>query len=202
MKAQQSHLPEADKELIAAIIDRDKKVFELFYKRYYKQLFAVAYRYTGHTQTAEEVVHDVFIMIWNKAAQLNIQQSMKSYLFRAVVNSALNILKKEKTDAEKHNAYLSVQDAAVSESTTQDEMEEEVLRGLEEALALLPEKCRQVMYLSRFGRLKQKEIAEQMNISIKTVKNHLTYGFHKLREHMEKRKTMVRALIFLILNAL
>jgi len=200
---EQGQLAQEDSVLIRAIIDRDKKVFEVFYKKYYRQLFAVAHRYVGQVETAEEIVHDVFITIWNKAAQLNIQYSMKSYLFRSVVNAALNVLKKEKLDAEQRTAYLSVHDTELGDQLEDHkESEEAMLKGLEAALEMLPDRCRQVMYLSRFGKLKQKEIAEQMNISIKTVKNHLTYGFQKLREHMENnKKVIIQLLILLTLNA-
>jgi RNA polymerase sigma-70 factor (family 1) len=201
---QRMQLTEEDRNLLQSIIDRDKKVFELFYKKYYKQLFAIAYRYAGQTQAAEEVVHDVFITIWNKAGQLNIQHSMKSYLFRSVVNSSLNLIKKEKIDAEQRTKYLSVHPGEFAdEDEAGKDAEEAMLKGLEDALAVLPERCRQVMYLSRFGKLKQKEIAEQMNISIKTVKNHLTYGFQKLREHMESnKKVIIQLLILFTFNAL
>lgn len=197
MDRKQIQLTEEDIELITAIKQRNKRVFEVFYKKYYKQLFAIAHRYTGQAQTAEEIVHDVFITIWNKADQLNVQQSMKSYLFKAVVNSSLNFIKKEKSNAEKQLVYMKVQDEGTDDDHDRH-AEEELLNRLEEALKLLPEKCRQVMYLSRFGKLRQQEIADQMNISIKTVKNHLTYGFQKLREHLEKRKQVISILLMLL----
>jgi RNA polymerase sigma-70 factor (family 1) len=196
MSEAHTHLIMDDLQLINAIAQRDKRVFEVLYKKYYQQLFAVAYRYIGHTQIAEEIVHDVFIIIWNKAEQLNIQYSMKSYLFKSVVNTSLNFLKKEKNEHAKQEAYISVQD----EATINDEVveaDEILLKNLEHALEMLPEKCRQVMYLSRFGKLKQQEIAMQMDISIKTVKNHLTYGFQKLREHLEKHKQAIITLLML-----
>lgn len=195
-----THLNEEDLKLVNAIVQRDKKLFEVLYKKYYQQLFAVAYRYVGQTEIAEEIVHDVFITIWNKADQLNIQHSMKSYLFKSIVNSSLNFIKKEKAQAEKQQVYMAVLDKETTDETDNDR-EEALLKDLAQALELLPEKCRQVMYLSRFGKLKQQEIATQMNISIKTVKNHLTYGFQKLREHLEKRKHIVTTL-FLLLNFL
>jgi len=173
-----------DAVLIAAIKQRNRLVFEEFYKKYYKQLFAIAFRYTGQAQIAEEIVHDVFINIWSKAEGLNIHQSMKNYLFRSVVNSSINFLKKEKIDAKKKLSYSKVQDDGIYEQ--EDDQEEELFNRLEEALNLLPEKCRKVMYLSRYSRLKQKDIADQMNISIKTVKNHLTYGFQKIRIHIQQ----------------
>lgn len=191
------HLNEEDLALVKGILQRDKKLFEVLYKKYYQQLYALAYRYVGQAEPAEEVVHDVFITIWNKADQLNIQHSMKSYLFKSVVNSSLNFLKKEKAQAEKQQAYMAVVD---QENTDENDVdtEELLLKSLEEALELLPAKCRQVMYLSRFGKLKQQEIAAQMDISVKTVKNHLTYGFQKLREHLEKHKPVAVALLLLL----
>jgi RNA polymerase sigma-70 factor (ECF subfamily) len=116
---------------------------------------------------------------------------MKSYLFRSIINSSLNHIKKEKTQFEKQSAYKIVHDQElVNQEEDADEAEEALFKGLEDALALLPDKCKQVMYLSRFGKLKQQEIADQLEISIKTVKNHLTYGFKKLREHLEKHQQL------------
>jgi len=184
--------------LISEIRKKDKKVFEAFYKKYYKQLFSTAYQYVGQSEAAEEIVHDLFITIWRKADQLNVQYSMKSYLFRAIVNSSLNFIRKEKMNAEKQLAWQASHEE--QEPFTEDgeaaENEETLLKSLEEALVLLPDKCKQVMYLSRFGKLKQQEIADQMGISLKTVKNHLTYGFQKLRNHMEKQGQII---VFLIL---
>jgi RNA polymerase sigma-70 factor (family 1) len=184
--------------LISAIGKKDKKVFEAFYKKYYKQLFSTAYQYVGQSEAAEEIVHDLFITIWNKADQLNIQYSMKSYLFRAIVNSSLNFIRKEKMNAQKQLAWRASHEEQepITEDEEAAENEETLLKSLEEALVLLPDKCKQVMYLSRFGKLKQQEIADQMGISLKTVKNHLTYGFQKLRNHMEKQGQVI---IFLIL---
>lgn len=184
--------------LISAIRKKDKKVFEAFYKKYYKQLFSTAYQYVGQSEAAEEIVHDLFITIWNKADQLNIQYSMKSYLFRAIVNSSLNFIRKEKMNAQKQLAWRASHEEQkpFTEDGEAAENEETLLKSLEEALVLLPDKCKQVMYLSRFGKLKQQEIADQMGISLKTVKNHLTYGFQKLRNHIEKQGQVI---IFLIL---
>jgi len=186
-----SELTGEDLDIIDALKKQDKKRFEVFYKKYYRPLFTVAYRYVGNTEIAEEIVHDVFITIWNKADQLNIQSSMKSYLFRSIVNSSLNHIKKEKTKSEKQSAYeIAVGQELDNVGDETNEAEEKLLKGLEDALELLPDKCKQVMYLSRFGKLKQQDIADQMEISIKTVKNHLTYGFKKLREHLEKHQQL------------
>ena len=196
LRREPENVKEEDAAFVEAIVQHDKRQFEILYKKYYQQLFSLAYRYVKQQEVAEEVVHDVFITIWNKGDQLNIQYSIKSYLFKSVVNSSLNYLKKEKMDIEKRMVYLSAQDALLGDEAF-NESEQALLNGLEEALSLLPAKCREVMYLSRFGKLKQSEIATQMDISVKTVKNHLTYGFHKIREHINKRKHIITSLIAL-----
>ena len=198
MSEEQKHsLPDEERALIAALKTHDRKAFEKMYKQHYRQLFALAYRYVGQAPVAEEIVHDVFLTIWKIVEQLNVQHSIKSYLSRAVINSSLNFIKKEKINNGKQNAYLVVESDPETENEQRDK-KESLLNSLEDAMAILPPKCREVMYLSRFGKLKQQEIAKQMNISIKTVKNHLTYGFQKLRELLEKQQQNLLLLLLII----
>ncbi|MNY13219.1 RNA polymerase sigma factor RpoE [compost metagenome] len=114
------------------------------------------------------------------------------------MNSAINFIKKDKANAEKQLLFAASNSLEVVPEDDAANAEEALLNVLEDALKLLPEKCRQVMYLSRFGKLKQQEIADQMEISIKTVKNHLTYGFQKLREHLEQRKKTIVTILMLL----
>ncbi|MET4140286.1 RNA polymerase sigma-70 factor [Pedobacter sp. UYP1] len=198
MSEEQKHsLPDEERALIAALKTHDRKAFEKLYKQHYRQLFALAYRYVGQAPVAEEIVHDVFLTIWKIAGQLNVEYSIKSYLSRAVINSSLNFIKKEKINNGKQNAYLVVESDPDAENEQRDK-KESLLNSLEDAMAILPPKCREVMYLSRFGKLKQQEIARQMNISIKTVKNHLTYGFQKLRELLEKQQQTLLLLLLIL----
>ncbi len=185
--------------LIKALAMRDRKVFEMIYKEHYEQLFSIASRYVGRMETAEEIVHDVFITIWNKADKLKIKHSVKAYLIKAVINTSLNYIKKEKLHTTKRLNYMTERQGSEVDETSED-AEEALLISLEQALQLLPEKCKHVMYLSRFGKMKQNEIAAQMNISIKTVKNHITYGFQKLREHLEKHKGAI-VLLFMLMKS-
>jgi RNA polymerase sigma-70 factor (family 1) len=172
-----------EQDIVKAIGNHEKGVFESLYKEHYRQLFAVAYRYVRNAPVAEEIVHDVFLMIWNRADQLTIQYSIKSYLYKSVANSSLNYIKKEKAERDKQDVYIKVNTKENPESDEADQ-QEALLINLENAIDILPPKCKEVMYLSRFGKLKQQEIADQMQISVKTVKNHLTYGFQKIREHL------------------
>jgi len=190
-----------EQDIVNAIRNHEKSVFESLYKEHYRQLFALAFRYVRNAPAAEEIVHDVFLMIWTKADQLNIQYSIKSYLYKSVVNSSLNYIKKEKTEREKQEVYMKASSNDDTDST-EAEQQEALLVNLENAIDILPPKCREVMYLSRFGKLKQQEIADQMHISVKTVKNHLTYGFQKIREHLGNQSQQLWIAVLILLKYL
>ena len=190
-----------EQDIVNAIRTHDRSVFETLYKEHYRQLFALAFRYVRQAPAAEEIVHDVFLMIWKKADQLTIEYSIKSYLYKSVVNASLNFIKKEKTERGKQEIYLKVNVAETNENDER-EQQEALLANLENAIDILPPKCREVMYLSRFGKLKQQEIADQMQISVKTVKNHLTYGFQKIREHLGNRPQQLWIAAFILLKYL
>lgn len=170
----------SDIYLIEQIQLKNKVVYEAFYKQHYRSFYALAYNYVRSHEIAEEIVHDVFINIWNKADKLNINQSIKSYVAKSVVNTALNLIKKEKSDAQKHEKYSewSIGDLNLSEDNIDREL---IYSKLAKALDALPPQCKKVMLMSRFDKMKQQDIANQLNISIKTVKNHLTFGFAKMR---------------------
>jgi RNA polymerase sigma-70 factor (family 1) len=173
-----------DQDLIGQIQQKDKSVFEQLYKKQYKKLYILSYRYVENQEVAEEIVHDVFINIWKMSEQIIIERSLEKYLLRSVINASLNYLTSEKQRKAKREQYSKGQSELVEEDASGDETELLLIK-LETALDLLPPQCKKVMMLSRFEKLKQKNIADQMGISIKTVKNHLTYGFNKLRIILE-----------------
>ncbi|TZF85918.1 RNA polymerase sigma-70 factor (plasmid) [Pedobacter sp. BS3] len=189
--------PEKDRDIIEAIRLRDRKVFETLYKTYYTGLYTLSYRYVGQHEIAEEMVNDVFISIWHKADHIQIESSMKNYLIRSVINTSLNYIKKEKGSTKKQEKY-GLDNSETEELTdSRYEEQENLLLRLEKALELLPPQCKKVMMMSRFEKMKQQEIADSLNISIKTVKNHLTYGFARLRQVL----AVGTALLIIIISA-
>jgi RNA polymerase sigma-70 factor (ECF subfamily) len=172
--------PTNDQILIAGIRDKNKTLFEAVYNQYYKSLYLRCYHYVSNHELAEEIVHDVFINLWSNGRQLTITHSLKGYLFKCVINGALNHIKKEKTNEGRLDQYSRLQEAGIIETGLADETEELYVR-LEHALRQLPPQCKTVILLSKFEKLKQQEIAGRLGISIKTVKNHLTYGYSKIR---------------------
>lgn len=138
---------------------------------------------------AEEVVQAVFLKIWEQHTSLEIQQSLKAYLYRAVHNACLNQLKHEQVkQAHANHVKHTQEEAQTTDRLEQQEMKQEISRAINE----LPEKCREVFQLNRFEGLKYREVAEMLGISEKTVENQMGKALKLLRQ---KLAHFVRVLI-------
>jgi RNA polymerase sigma-70 factor (family 1) len=178
--------PEEDKIWIS-IKNRDGKAFEQYYKEHYKYFFLTACKYLGDAAPAQEVVNDVFLRLWQDAGRLEIQSSLKAYLYRSVVNRCLNELEKTKRDRKQHQGLVR----RFEEATEWKEMEDNELKvRLYQAIDQLPEQCRKVFRMSRFEELKQQEIADRLHISIKTVKNHITHALQQLYRVLDEWQSL------------
>jgi len=167
--------------------------FEEIFKKYYSRLCNYAYEILKTDELAEEAVQETLIRIWENRSKLDIAHSLKAYLFRSVHNQCLNMilqLKAEKKRHEKYAEHLAVDlDALMingpySESNPYlyEEMEKDILDALES----LPEQCRKIFRMSRYDRLSYQEIANELNISINTVKTQLRRGMEKIKASLEQ----------------
>ncbi|MDX5321475.1 MAG: RNA polymerase sigma-70 factor, partial [Bacteroidota bacterium] len=133
---------------------------------------------------ARDMVQDVFSKLWERREELQITASIKAYLYMAVRNHCLNVLKKDEriswTDDE---TSLELNSSPV-ESTYRILQEKDLQGKLKTCLDALPEKCRQVFEMSRFDDMSNKEIAETLGISVKTVENQMTKALHHMRAHL------------------
>jgi RNA polymerase sigma-70 factor (ECF subfamily) len=162
-----------------SIQQKDGQAFEKYYKEHYKNFFLAAFNYLKDTGLAEEIVNDVFLKLWETADTIRIESSLRSYIYRAVINRSLNELNKNKRDHQ-HQIEFSRRPEDTFELK---EMEENELKiSLYKAIDQLPEQCRKVFRMSRFEELRQQEIADRLNISIKTVKNHITHALKQLNK--------------------
>lgn len=182
-------MTDQDTELIEGICRKDKRSFELLYKGYYKKLYILAFQYVRQPEMAEELVNDVFLKLWNDAEQLNIRQSLGSYLSRCIINTALNMIKKENRKAFHQEKFLSGYEESEMGNDEAQMLENKLIR-LEKALESLPPQCKKVIMMSKFDKCKQQEIADALNISVKTVKSHLTNGYEKIRVMLSKEQVL------------
>jgi len=157
----------------------DRASFEALFRKYFPALMTFALKYVPDEDSAREVVHNVFINLWEKKDSLDTSVPLKSYLFRSVHNRSLNVLRDHKKFADEEMPDI------IHEENIQSHMEAMELEDkIKEAIDSLPDKCREVFELSRFEGLKNSEIAERLDISIKTVENQMTKALKIMREKL------------------
>lgn len=143
-------------------------------------------KFTGDLDTSKNIVHEVFIQLWEKFDSLPADANYKSYCYTAVRNRCLNYIR----DKKKFVTIENVPDHGASETNTSLEAVE-LGEKIEAALASLPEKCRMVFELSRLEGLKYAEIAEKMNISVKTVEAQMSKALAIMKDHLSEFLTLI-----------
>jgi len=146
-------------------------------------------------ELAEELVQNLFLRFWEKRELLNVQTSIKAYLYKCIYNDSLNYLKHERVK-EKYQDFAQHAMEQLSESAAAKVEMTELKQQLSIALNELPEQCRTIFQLSRFEELKYREIAEQLGISIKTVENQMGKALRILRVKLVDFLVLVLVLIY------
>ncbi|WP_255501648.1 RNA polymerase sigma-70 factor [Olivibacter sp. SDN3] len=171
---------QSDTEMLHLLKEGDEVMFEKIFKQHFNNLHAYAFTILKDAVAAEEVVQALFLKLWERKEELMIRTSLKSYLYRATYNDCMNIIKHRQVKQKHHNHVATFDDHTVSQ--TADRLHEnELKRELFKAMNLLPEKCRTVFQMSRFEELKYQEIADRLDISIKTVENQIGKALKILR---------------------
>lgn len=173
--------------------------FELVFKEYYEGLCHYANMVLKDMDHAEEVVQSTFVRIWEKKALVNIEGSVKSYLYRAVHNSSLNEIKHKKV-REKY-FEMQKQDEPISEMHSEGQLKE-LEKRIEEALQRLPEQCGLIFRMSRYRHLKYREIADILGISVKTVENQMGKALKLMRMNLADYLGVILLLFHLIIDYL
>ncbi|MEP4532374.1 MAG: RNA polymerase sigma-70 factor [Cyclobacteriaceae bacterium] len=173
---------------------REDAVFEALFKNHYAELVNFGNKYLNDPEQSKELVQEVFLNIWQQSEKLKIQTSVKSYLFGAVRNAALNHIKHQKVEQK----YQDRVRFNATESETVDFLElDELKHSIENALDKIPEKCREIFELNRFEGKRYKEIADQLGISLKTVENQMGKALKILRNELGDYLPIVLLLISL-----
>lgn len=180
---------------IGNVRELDQGSFERLFREYFPPLMAFARKILVDEDDAREVVHQVFIIIWEKRQEIDLSQSLKSYLFTSVHNRSLNVIRDRKkfSSAELPDVAGELDVSSVIESM---ELEAKIM----EVIGSLPEKCREVFEMNRFEGLKYSEIADKLNISVKTVENQMSKALKILREKLLKYMSILLWLILQSLN--
>ena len=169
-----------DYTISALLAKKDESAFEQVFKTHFKSLHAYAFTILKDEAEAEEMVQQVFFKLWDRAENLSFTGSVAAYLYRAVHNESLNYLKHQKVKTS-HQLHVAYSMKNQQEHMQGKMMSRELEKKINEALNELPEQCRTVFQLSRFEDMKYREIAGKLDISVKTVENHMGKALKLLR---------------------
>ncbi len=171
-----------DLELLRRLKQNDEIAFKVIFSKYYSRLYYFILEFVPLKDIAENIVQDTFFTLWNKRHELTDVTNFGAYLFTVAKNNCLYRLRYQKyrkklfteysIDTVELEANLEVLTTIDSSTYTFEEIE----RIIQETLDELPPQCKKVFILSRFEEKKNKEIAEELNISVKVVEKHITKG--------------------------
>ncbi|MEE1944752.1 RNA polymerase sigma-70 factor [Pedobacter sp. KR3-3] len=168
-----------DNHLIGLIKSGSQTAFDTAYLNYFKQLQRYAFTFTKDNDEAEELIQNVFCRIWEKRTQLDANGQLKSFLYRAVHNECLNYLKHQNVKLSFNN--YQQENASITSDPVKEMAAQELEKQLYLAINELPGQCRTIFQLSRIEQLKYQQIADQLNLSIKTVENQMGKALKTLR---------------------
>jgi len=172
-----------DRDIIRRIRNGDINEFENLFRSFYNSLVNYARSILKDTDTSEEIVQELFYVLWRDRRRIKINSSLNGYLFRSVYNRCLHYID-HKNVVMKHEVELK----GSLQNTVEDpvdvinykEMHEKVTRIIER----LPERCAKIFCMSRFDGLKYNEIAEQLSISVKTVEANIGKALKEFRKEL------------------
>lgn len=204
-------LKHTDDQLLLLIIQQeDDKAFDELYNRYWKKLYIIAYKKTGCKEDAMDLVQDLFIEFWNKRKSTTITSSLGTYLVSCLYYKIFHYFRiKGLQDKHIRNFQEFLQQSNQFEYSTnpvslhETELEYELLQQIiNQVIAEMPEKMREVFQMTRTGELSVAEVAAALNISPQTVKNQVGNAMQRLKKVVNEHafELPVSMLIVLILN--
>jgi len=179
----------ASKEIVQKILSGDVPSFESVYRYYYPRLNYFAKQYLLDAEASKNVVQDVFTELWDKRNTLQNDTNLNAWLFTVTKNKSLKAISQLKSRQHYDNyiksRQLEINYKSLSDFDTSNFMFEELHTLIESALEKLPPACRKVFEMSRFEDRKNREIAEKLNLSIKTVEAQISKALRSLKTDLK-----------------
>lgn len=178
--------------------------FEQIYLRYYSKMKLFAQEYVLSEADAENIIQDVFADLWEKWEFLNTNLNLISFLFMAVRNRCIDLLRRKMTEQkvieqlqEEYNLTIKINLDALAALDAHALYHEDLENIINKAIAALPDKCRRIFIMNKIDGKKQHDIAEELNISINTVETQMGIAYRKLREQLKDIHPLFLFLFFL-----
>lgn len=183
----------SDEELNSLVHKGNDIAFRELFNRYWEKLYIAAYKVLGDEMVCEDIVQDIFLDLLVRSSGMTIE-NVKAYLYKAVQFQVAGHIKKLR--------FLRKRAEIIENYTIGNNIEEQISSGevqsiLDKSIALLPVRCREVFYLSRFEDLSNKEIANKLGISVFTVETHMKKALKYLRKSLDLAMLVISLNLFL-----
>ncbi len=188
-----------DNQLVADLVNDDESAFCFLYAKYRRKLYLFALAFLKSGDAAEDIVQDVFTLIWEKRKFLDPDVSFQSYLYTITRNRVLNYIR-DNTNKQSLEEIIYAEAIDSGDDTFDKITADELTHLLEQSVEILTSRQKEVYILSRKEGLSYQEIANKLNISVGTVGDHITDALKAIHNHLKKHYDIYTA--FLILSTL
>lgn len=174
----------------------DDAAFEAFFKKYFTPLCGYCqYKFNFDLNLAKEIVHTAFIKLWETRLTISADLSAKAYITRIIINKSLDVLKHEKVRSRHRKYIINNSESQVYQTAFENLDVKQLAADIDKAISQLPPQMRKVFMLSRYEGLKYSAIADQLNISVKTVETQMGRALSKLREKLSGHSSLYLVLL-------
>jgi RNA polymerase sigma-70 factor (ECF subfamily) len=181
--------------LIAALKHGDERAFRTLYDRHVNNLKAFINGYTKSSSQTDDIVQDAFIKLWNAKEDLDINKPVKSFLFKTAYNIFIDKYRKKQREANMLDGWMYKR---LMEMVKGDEEEKKrKMELVKAAIEKLPPRCKEIFLMSKFEQLKYSEIAERLNISVKTVEAQMGKAFSIIRREVKGKGVINLFMVFI-----
>lgn len=184
-----------EKNIVKRLVSGDKSAFESIYNRYSKDLFYYAMGFIKNKDVAEDVVQEAFVFLWRNHQNISLKYPVLGYLQKIVKNACLNYFRHLNVEKKYEESFKGDEIFSEEERTELFELISEV----KIAINKLPEQCRKIFVLSCVEGLKYGEVAEDVGVSINTVKSQVKIAYKKIREEIKADDVKLLS-VFILLN--
>lgn len=186
---------EQERRAIEQLKDGSKDAFHLLYDTYSPKILAFANSYLRNDTEAEELLQEVFLKLWEVRGQLDGAKNIKSFLFKICINLIYDFIRKKNIS----KAYVdySIQNLSFSDNTWQEVIYHDMINHLQALIAQMPEQRQRIFRLNKEEGLSIEDIALQLNLSHRTVENHLYRAVSYLKEKIGLRSVPLLLFYFL-----
>ncbi|MBC9795431.1 RNA polymerase sigma-70 factor [Sinomicrobium weinanense] len=175
-----------DDYLLSELKRGNKKALCEIFRIYYKIVLAYLVKLSNNLTLSEDIAQSCFVDLWSKRKTLKIHTSIKKYLFSMAYNSFVDDYHKKVKEQNSYREYWYVRSEDEEDDQGAFENIDDNIEKMQSLIGELPPRCREILLLSKQERLKYREIAERLNISVKTVEAQMCIAMKKLREGFKK----------------